>query len=154
MKDTFKIKGTLSIVHRDKDGKLKSRTDTHNIITNAGIAELVNLAGNVSTPAAFTYLALGTSNTAVAATDTALGAEIVSGGLERAAATVTRETTTVTNDTLQLTKTFTATATLTVEEVGVFNAASSGTMLGHALTTTKAMVSADTLAITYKIQLS
>ena len=137
---------------RDKLGNLKWNTGWFsNGITNAGFAELANLAGNVSSPTAFTYLAVGTSTTAFAASQTALQAEITDTGLARAAASVTIQTTTVTNDTLQLVHTWTATGSKTVEEVGIFNAASSGTMLGRALTTTKALTEDDTLAITYQV---
>jgi hypothetical protein len=154
MKNNLSIKGRIKLVHRDNEGNIKSVTEKSNIITNAGIAEVAGLMGNTGSPTAFTYLAVGTSATAVAATDTTLGAEITSGGLERASATVSRVTTTVTNDTLQFEKTWTATATLAVEECGVFNDASTGDMLGHALTTTKSLVSGDTLALTYKVQVS
>jgi hypothetical protein len=154
MKDTFKIRGSLTITHRGADGEEKSKTETHNIITNAGIAEVTALMGNVGSPTAFTYLALGSSSTAVSATDTTLTTEITTGGLARAAATVTQETTTVSNDTLQLDKTWTATIPLTVEECGVFNDATTGDMLGHALTTTKALLASDTIQVTYKVTLS
>jgi len=120
---------------------------------NAGFAQLALLAGDASA-VPFTFLAVGTSTTAVAATQTALQAEIVDSGLARAAATVSRVTTTVTNDTLQLTYTWSVTGTKTVEEVGIFNDATTGTMLGRALTTSKAVVNGDTLQITYKVKFS
>jgi hypothetical protein len=124
-----------------------------NIITNAGKAQLALLAGDASA-VPFTYLAVGTSSTAVAATDTALNAEITDSGLARAAATVSRVTTTATNDTLQLTYTWTVSGTKTVEEIGMFNASSGGTILGHALTTSKGCTSGDTLVGTYRVKFS
>jgi hypothetical protein len=72
--------------------------------------------------------------------------------LGRAAATVTRETTTVTNDTLQLVKVWTATGSKTIEEIGIFNASSGGTMLGRALTTTKTIAVDETLTGTYQVK--
>lgn len=122
-----------------------------NIITNAGKAQIALLAGDASA-VPFTYLAVGTSNTAVAATDTALGAEITDTGLARAAATVSRVTTTTTNDTLQLAYTWNASGSKSVEEIGIFNAASAGTMLGHALTTTKSPTNTDLLVATYQVK--
>lgn len=152
MEETFKIKGQIRLVCHDKDGNLKWDTGfISNTITNAGKAELANLAGNVSSPVAFTYLAVGTSSTSPAASQTALGGEITDSGLERAAATVSRVTTTTTNDSLQLVKTWTATGAKTVEEAGIFNASSSGTMLGRALTTSKSILTSDTLTLTYKV---
>jgi len=134
-----------------KNATLKEVSVAENIFTNAGKAQMALLAGD-ATAVPFTYVAVGTSNTAVAATDTTLTAEIVDTGLSRAAGTVTRITTTVTNDTYQISKTFTATGSKTIEEVGIFNASSAGTMLSHALTGSKALTNNDTLAITYTLK--
>lgn len=144
------LTGKIRLQHF-RGGRLLSDTTINNIITNAGKAQIALLAGD-ATATPFTFLAVGTSTTAVAATDTTLTAEIVDSGLERAAGTVSRVTTTVTNDTLNVTKTWTATGTKTVEEVGLFNAASAGTMLGHALTTSKALISGDQLIATYQVK--
>jgi hypothetical protein len=152
MKDTLGAKGFGSMVCRGKDGNIKWELDFTNTITNAGFAVIAGLAGNTGSQTAFTYLAVGTSNTAPAASQTALGGEISTNGLSRAAATVSRVTTTQTNDTLQLYKLFTVSGSSTVEEAGIFNDATTGTMLGRALTTSKSVVNGDTLAITYKVK--
>lgn len=147
------LSGRIKLDVRDKNGVLKDSSGwIKNIITNAGKAQIALLAGASGT--AFTYLAVGTSTTAVAATDTTLTAEIVDTGLARAAGTVSRVTTTVTNDTLQVVYTWTASGSKTVEEVGLFNAASTGTMLNHALTTSKALTANDTLTATVQIKFS
>lgn len=152
MNDTLKMEGKIKLDVFTKDGVLKDTTGwINNIITNAGKAQLALLAGD-ATATPFTYLAVGTSATAVAATDTTLTAEITDTGLARAAGTVSRVTTTVTNDTLQVTYTWTATGSKTVEEVGLFNASSAGTMLGHALTTSKVLVNTDQLVGTYQVK--
>lgn len=148
------LKGFGTLECRDKDGNLKWATDFTNTITNASFAVLSGLAGNVDSQTAFTYLAVGTSSTAPAASQTALGGEITTGGLARASATVSRQTTTQTNDTLQLYKVWTSSASHTVEEVGIFNDASAGTMLGRALTGSKSISSGDTLGVTYKVKFS
>jgi len=122
-------------------------------ITTTGAAELANLCGGVSSPTAFTYVACGTESTAFAIAQTALIAEISDSGLARAAATVTRTTTTTTNDTTQWAKTWTASGTKTVAEVGVFNDASAGTMLGRTvLGSARALTSGDTYTLTYKVK--
>ena len=149
--DTTKLKGIYNFEIRDKDGNLKDKWEVENLVTNAGFAQLALLAGD-ATAVPFTYLAVGTSATAPAVTDTTLTAEVVTNGLERAAGTVSRVTTTVTNDTYKITYTWTASGSVTVEEVGVFNAASAGTMLSHALTTTKAVTSGETLTGTYTLK--
>lgn len=149
--DKLKIKGIVELTIRDKNGKVRDHSVIENATMNAALAVFSGLIGATGAQTAFTYLGLGTSNTAVAASQTTLGAEISTLGLQRASATVSRTTTNQTNDTLQLTKTFTATGSISVEEVGYFNAASSGVMGGRALTTTKSLVNGETLTVTYKI---
>lgn len=147
----MKIIGKIEVKHFSKDGLLLSTHKTNNTITNAGKAQIALLAGDASaTP--FTYLAVGTSTTAPAASQTALAAEITDTGLARAASTVSRTTTTQTNDTLSLVYTWTASGSKTVEEVGIFNASSSGTMLGRALTSTKSLVNGEQFQVTYTVQ--
>ena len=92
-------------------------------LTNTGFARFAALAGGD-----LTYIALGTDTTAFSASDTALGAEITDSGLARASGTVSYSTTNVTNDTMEITHTWTATATKTVGEAGCFNASANGTM--------------------------
>lgn len=151
MKEGFKVTGMVRLKHYDKDGNLKDDTGwLKNTITNAGLAEVAGLVGNTGSPTAFTYLAVGTSSTAESAAHTALQAEITDSGLERAAATVSRSTTTATNDTLQLDYTWSVTGTKSVEEIGAFNDATTGDMLGRKLTGTKSMVNGEQLAATYK----
>lgn len=150
-KDAIKITGRVKIDVHNADGSLKETTGwKYNTITNASLAVVSGLVGNVDTQVAFTYLAVGTDNTAESAAHTALQAEIVDSGLARAAATVTRQTTTQTNDTLQLYKQWSVTGTKTVEEIGAFNDASAGTMFGRKLTTSKAVVNGETLSATYQ----
>lgn len=151
--NTIKIKGTYTFEIRGVDGNIRDSWTVDNIVTNVGKAQLALLCGDASaTP--FTFIGLGTSATAVAATDTALTAEITTSGLGRAAATISRVTTTTTNDTFQATNTFTASGNVTVEEVGIFTAISGGTMLSHALTTTKAVSSGETITATYQLRFS
>ena len=153
METNIKIKGWYEITIKDVNGKIKDTWTVDNLITNAGLAQLALLSGDASaTP--FTYLALGTGTTAAAASQTALVTEIVDSGLARAVGTVSRITTTVANDTLQIVYTWTPSGTKTIEEVGVFNAASVGTMLSRAVTGANAVVSGDQYIITYKLKFS
>jgi hypothetical protein len=155
MKSKIGLKGIVRLIIRDINGKIKSDTGwLKNTITNAGLAAVAGLVGNTGSITAFTYLAVGTSSTAESAAHTALQAEITDSGLARASATVSRVTTTQTNDTLQLVYTWTASGSKTVEETGILNAASTGTMLGRKLTGSKAVASGETLQVTYKIVVS
>lgn len=152
IQETLKqLKGTYDFTITDVNGKIRDSWSVENLVTNAGFAQLALLAGDASaTP--FTYIAVGTSATAPAVTDTTLTAEIVDTGLARVAGTVSRVTTTVTNDSYRITTTWTATGSKTIEEVGVFNASSAGTMLSHALTTSKAVSNGETLTGTYTLK--
>lgn len=149
----IKLQGWYEFTIRDINGKIKDKWKVKNAVMNAGFAQLALLAGDASA-VPFTYLAVGTSTTAVAPSQTALQAEITDTGLARASGTVSRVTTTVTNDTYQITYTWTASGTKAVEEIGVFNASSSGTMLSRALTSTRTVLNGETLTATYKLKFS
>lgn len=150
---SIEVTGKYDIKIFRKDGSLKDCFTVKNLIVNAGKAQLALLAGD-ATATPFTYLELGTSSTAVGASQTALQAAITDSGLARAAATVSRTTTSVTNDTLSLVYTWTASGTKAIEEIGVFNASSAGTMLSRALTSTKTILSGETIQATYTVQFS
>jgi hypothetical protein len=154
MKDQLTMGGvfTFKVFENQTDfelDKAKHTVEFHNKMTNEGLAVISGLVGNTGSQTAFTYIAVGSSNTAVSASHTALQAEISTNGLSRASATVSRKTTTQTNDTLVLAKVFTVTGSSTVEEVGVFNASSSGTMLARALTGSISVVNGNVLSATY-----
>jgi hypothetical protein len=154
IKETLKgLIGTYKFEIRDVNGKIRDTFEVKNLVTTVGFAQLALLAGD-ETAVPFTYLAVGTSSTAPAAANTTLGAEITTNGLERVAGTVSRVTTTGTNDTYKITTTWTATGSVTVEEVGVFNAASGGTMLSHALTGNKPVSNGETLTGEYLLEMA
>ena len=149
--ENIKLKGTYDFEIKDVNGKVRDSWSVENLVTNAGFAQLALLAGDAAA-VPFTFLAVGTSSTAPAAGNTTLVAETTTNGLERVGGTVSRITTAVTNDTYRILTTWTASGSVTVEEVGVFNAASAGTMLSRALTGTKAVVSGETLTGTYTLR--
>lgn len=149
--DTIKVKGSGWIEIFD-NGKLISKTLFQNLITNVGKAEFAGLVANLGGLTAPAYIALGSSATAPTVTDTTLTAEISTSGLGRAAATVTRVTISVTNDTIQYFKSFTATGTVTINEIGIFDALSVGNMITHALTTSQPVINTNVVNVTYQIQ--
>ena len=151
IKETLKgLVGTYKFQIRDVNGKIRDTFEVKNLVTTAGFAQLALLAGD-ATAVPFTYIAVGTSATAVDISDTTLNAETTTNGLERVAGTVSRVTTTGTNDTYKITTTWEATGSVSVEEVGVFNDASAGTMLSHALTGTKEVTNGETLQGVYTL---
>ena len=104
--------------------------------------------------AAFAYLAVGTGTTGAAAGDTALEAEITTGGLARALATLSRVTTTQTNDTAPLLYIWTSSASHAITELGTFNDASAGVLLGRQVFGLITVVSGDTIQLTHKFKFS
>ncbi len=138
-----------------KHGKLLVDTGfSTNVITTVGKAAMAGLLGNTGGVTAFTYLAIGTSNTTPTAADTTLGAEIIDTGLARTIATVSRITTSTTNDTTQYTYTWTASGAKTIQEIGILNASSSGTLLAHKLTNPLTTANGNAVLATYTIQFS
>lgn len=151
-KDNIKIIGIARLTAHRKDGTLAFDTgEIRNQITEEGIAELVALAGNVGSPSAFGYLALGSGSTAPTAEDTGLETEITDTGLERVEATVSQEEENFGDDTLQLFHEWTATGSKTIEEIGIFNAASEGVMLGRLLTGPRNVEDEMKVRATYKV---
>lgn len=146
----------LKVYNSEKDrleGIPSYEVTVKNKMTNTSLAVITGLVGNTGAQTAFTYLAVGTSSSAVSAGSTALGAELSTLGLSRAAATVSRTTTSQTNDTLSFAKTFTVSGgSTTVQEIGIFNASSSGVMLARALTGAISLVDTSQLVCTYTWQ--
>lgn len=130
-----------------------------NTITTAGYAGVAARFIDDATAAAFDYIAVGTGSTAALDSDTTLtvdgvgGNEITDSGLARAQdASPSRSTTTETNDTSEVNYTFTASASKTVTEYGLFNAASGGIMYCRTTATGIPLVNNDQLAVTWKIK--
>lgn len=123
-----------------------------NLMTNAGFALVAGRINGSGSPAAATYIAVGTGTTAANAADTALETESSTAGLSRAAGSVSLVTTTVTNDTAQVVVTYTVTGTVAVTESGLLNAASTGTLLCRQVFSAINVVNGDSLQITWKIK--
>ena len=151
----MKLTGHFRFEHFRAGAKLAER-DVHNLIVNGGFAEVASFIIFGST-APFTYIGIGTDTQSAATTDISLYAELTTGGAARALATASRITTDVTDDTAQLVKTFTFTTSSAydISEAAVFNTVttSSGTMLCRQTFTPITVVSADTLQITYRLDI-
>jgi hypothetical protein len=133
-------------------GYWSNKKDISNLITNAGRGLISGLINGSGSPAAATYIAVGTGATAANATDTTLQTETATSGLTRAAGTVSLVTTTVTNDTAQVTKTFSVTGSVAVTEAGLLNASSSSTLLCRQVFSAVNVVNTHSLAVTWKVQ--
>jgi hypothetical protein len=133
-------------------GFWRSELNVSNLITNAGRALISGLINGSGTPAAATFIAVGTGTTAASTADTTLQTETATSGLSRAAGTVSLVTTSVPNDTAQVTKTFSVTGTVAVTEAGLLNAASVGTLLCRQVFAAINVANTDQLQITWKVQ--
>lgn len=121
-KENTKIKGSLILTLKHKDGSVEVRRKD-NLILNVGFDFIANAIGNAnSRPAVIGYTAVGTGTTAVAASQTSLVAE-----LARKAATYSHTTGT---KVFSFTTYFAAgEATGAITEAGVCNASSGGIFL-------------------------
>jgi hypothetical protein len=119
--DKLKLKGALTLTLRKPSGEVQT-LHKDNLIVDGGFDFIADAIGNASQPGPMSHIALGTGTTAAASTQTALVTE-----LDRNAATYAHSAGT---DTFTFSATFAAgDATGAITEAGVFNAASSGTML-------------------------
>lgn len=132
MNDTFYVSGELQIILKDQNGNVKSDVTVPNLIVASGKALIAQrLAGPASVPS---HMALGSSNVSPASGDLSLNSEV---------ARVALTSSTVSGNVITYSATFAAgVGTGVLQEAGIFNAGSAGTMLNR---TTFATVSKDTL---------
>lgn len=148
--DGIKVTGHIWVY---KNGELVCERD--NIVTTVGKNALASLLNGASAGTSLvTHMGFGTSSTAVAAGDTALGAELVGNGYLRSNQTVTRSNPSA--NVIQYVANLTGiTAATTVQEAGLFNAATGGTLIAHQLTGAVTLnTSSDSLQITWQISFS
>lgn len=123
------------------------------VITDAGVAYLVDAFQGTTEPENFKYHGFGTGSTAEAANQTALVTELTTqyatdntrptGSQTEGAANVYRTVATLTPD-----------AGATIAEHGLFSATSAGTMLDRSQFTGLALVVGDSLQVTYDLTLT
>ena len=114
--------GELKIVVTAPDGTVKHEQEVKNLVVTAGLGFIASRMAGTSANV-MSHMAIGTNNTAAAAGNTALGAE---------SARVALTSTTPTGAAVAYVASFPAgtPATLTgIQEAGIFNASSAGTML-------------------------
>lgn len=145
LKETPKASGTLEIVLRDKDGKVKDQRTVKNLVVDTGLAYIADRMADAA-ESAMSHMAVGTGSTAAAAGDTTLGTE---------AGRVALTSTTQTNEDVVYVATFSAgTGTGALTEAGLFNAASAGTMLCRTVFSTVNKGSSDSLQITWTVSMA
>lgn len=141
----------VRLEHR-RNGAIIDIREFHNLVTDAGKAGVASRISGYLTPAAYTFVAIGTGTTPAAAGDTALQIEITTNGGERADGGASPNvTSTVTNDTAVVDLTYNFTGGFAVTESGLLNAISSGTLLARQTFAPLNVVSGDSLTVTWKI---
>jgi len=142
--EQIKVTGQVSIVITDKHGQIKDQREIKNLVVTTGKEFIA--ARMVGTPDVMSHMALGADNTAAANGDTALGSEL--GRVALASASYTAAVVTYTAS-------FPAgTATGAVVEAGVFNDASSGTMLCRTVFAVVNKGVDDAMSVTWAITVS
>ena len=147
--ETIKAKGTLSLVLTDEFGNIKSQQE-ENIVVAVGLAYIASRMKD-ATATVMSHMSIGTGATATALSQTALTTEI---------ARVTLGSTTITtnqqaNDSVTYAATFNpGVGTGSIQEAGIFNAASAGTMLARTQFGVITKGSLDTLTITWRVSIA
>ena len=146
IQEQMSVKGRLSVVLFDADGKVKQSQDIPNLVVNSGLAFIASRMKD-TTDAAMSHMALGSGTTAAAAGNTALETQIGS--------RVSLTSTTVTANATAYVATFAAgTGTGAITEAGIFNASTAGTMLCRTVFSVVNKGADDTLQITWTITLN
>ena len=144
--ENMKAKGRLNIVLKDQNGNVKDTREVDNLVVDAGLDYIASRMKD-ATATAMSHMAIGSGTTAAAAGNTDL--ESILGSREAL------DSTTVTDNTIQYVSSFEAgDGTGAVTEAGIFNAASTGTMLCRTVFSVVNKGANDTLSITWTITLS
>jgi hypothetical protein len=144
MNDSLKLVGTLKVVLSDSDGNIKEEHDFKNLVVDTGKAFTIN-ALIASSTVPFTYIAIGTGTTAADTSNTGLQTEVT-----RVAFSYATTTSSVT-----MTSIFApGVGTGTITEAGIFNSASSGTMLSRTVFSPVSKTASDQLTIIWTINLT
>lgn len=142
--DAIKMTGNLKLVLTDEHGNVKQEEEIKNLVVTVGKGFIASRMKD-ATATAMTHMEVGTGVTAAAVGDTALQTAV-------AASRVTLTSTTVTTNNVAYVATFPAgTGTGALTEAGLFNAASSGTMLCRTVFSVINKGAADTLGITWTV---
>jgi hypothetical protein len=140
--DSITLKGEVEIVLRDSRGRFKARRKVKNLITTVGRNSIVDQL--LASPALGkpTHMEVGTSGTAAAVGDTT-----ITGAFGRVALT---SKTRGANNVLTMVANFGAgVATGTLQEAGIWDASTSGTLWARATYTSIPKGASDTLQVTW-----
>lgn len=145
LNENLKMKGELTIIHKNVDGKIKDVITIPNLVVTAGKQYIASRMVSNSTTI-MSHMAIGTGNATPVILDTTLGTEagrVALASFSASGATVTA------------TATFPAgTGTGQITEAGILNANSAGTMLCRTQFPVVNKQAGDSIAITWVITVS
>jgi len=146
LNETLKLKGRVNLVLKDKDGNVKETRDIDNLVVTTGLGYIASRMKD-ATATAMSHMALGSGTTSAAAGDTDV--ESILGSREAL------DSTTVSANAVTYIASFEAgDGTGAVTEAGLFNAASSGTMLCRTVFGVVTKSADDTMTVTWTITIS
>ena len=144
--EELKLRGDVAIVLKDKDGNVKDSREIHNLVVSSGLEFICSRMAGTSA-GVMSHMALGSGTTAAAAGQTDLVS--ILGSREAL------DSTSASSNTITYVSSFEAgEATGAVTEAGVFNAASSGTMLCRTVFAVVNKAADDTMSVTWTITLT
>ena len=144
--EELKLRGDVAIVLKDKDGNVKDSREINNLVVSSGLEFICSRMAGTSA-GVMSHMALGSGTTAAAAGQTDLVS--ILGSREAL------DSTSATSNTITYVSSFEAgEATGAVTEAGVFNAASSGTMLCRTVFAVVNKAADDTMSVTWTITLT
>ena len=144
--DNLKLRGDVALVLKDKNGNIKETREINNLVVTAGLTFICSRMAAASADV-MSHMALGSSTTAAAAGQTDLVS--ILGSREAL------DSTNASANTITYVSSFEAgEGTGAVTEAGVFNAASSGTMLCRTVFPVVSKQADDTMSVTWTITLS
>ena len=144
--DNLKLRGDVAIVLKDKNGNVKESREIKNLVVTAGLTFICSRMAGTSADV-MSHMALGSSTTAASAGQTDLVS--ILGSREAL------DSSTASANTIAYVSSFEAgEGTGAVTEAGVFNAASSGTMLCRTVFPVVNKQADDTMSVTWTITLT
>lgn len=142
IKDDIDASGSLTIVLKGPDGKVKDQRKIFNLVVTIGLGFIASRMKD-ATATAMSHMAVGTDNTAAGLAQTTLIAET---------ARVALSATTVLTNTITYDATYPAgTGTGALVEAGIFNATPAGTMLSRTVFSVVNKGALDTMTISWVI---
>lgn len=143
------IVGKVKITHKDKDGKILSIDEGHNLVVNKGLEMMSKLLNGVSV-LPFTFMQIGTGVTGADPANTTLGTPITTpssmviqaGTCEYEASYIAKVYATFTNN---------GVASIAVTEAGMFDAVTPGNMLCRKTFAAKNVAAAEAILVEWKI---